>query len=425
MSNTRLISRDDIGDAEYIDEDGRKWGGANGPSDEEMAYAKFRSEMADHSQQPKLTVYAQPADSMGRNATRGQEFLFDCDLDEYEFTQLLARLRDQYGTGRYRLIARDGTGGFLFNRGVTIRAPKKPEESANAPQNPADMFEHFARIMEQQQARTEQLVQRLMAGQKSGGLFEGGGMEQFALMFGMIEKIASVFSGKAVQTDIVAEFQKLAALKETMAGLFDGGDGGAGKGLHDTLTETIRTLGPLFVEGARQQSQQAPRRDPARLQAPQPAPVQPARPQPQPQQNPSERQAMSEQEQELIAKVTLLVNLAAAKMDPENVADMILDQTADEALPALKEFVEAPDVLDRMMAVNPQVFQHTQWFTGLRDSLRDYFANEYANPPEENLQSENPPATLAPSDASAAPSGAATEETAERNHEARADASDP
>jgi len=398
MNNRQeLLTADNIEDAEYIDEDGRRYGGANGPTDEEMAYAKFRSEMADMADQPKLTVYAQPADSMGRNATRGQEFLFDCDLDEYEFTQLLARLRDQYGTGRYRLIARDGKGGFLFNRGVTIRAPKKPDDATARPQNPSDMFETFSRIMEQQQARTEQMIQRLMSGQKSGGLFDGGGMEQMALMFGMIEKVSGIFSGKAVQTDIVGEFQKLAALKETMAGLFDHDSGGAGKGLHDTLTETIRTLGPLFVEGARQQSQGQPRRDPARLAAPatqaaQAAQAAPSAAKPNPGSRPAAQ--MTEEEKVLHAKINLLVNLAGAGMDPESIADSVLDQTADEHLPALKGFVEAPDVLEQMAAMNGQVLHYRQWFTALRDSLRDYFATDYLQPEENG-------ATLAPSNVSA------------------------
>lgn len=385
---------EEISDAEYIDEQGRTWGSPEGPTDEELAYAKFRAEMSDSQQLAKLSVYAQPTDSMGRSAQRGHDFLFDCDLDEYEFTQLLAKLRDEYGSGRYRLIARDGNGAYLFNRGVTVRAPKpKPSEPGTNPQpNASDMFDRFARIMDQQEQRMEARMQRFMGNNKSGGMFgDGSSMENFAMMFGMVQKMAEIFSGNSKPIDIVKEFQRMAELRDTMRGMFDLDGGGGGKGLHDTMTEALKIFGPMLVEGAKQTRQGPPRRDPARLESPQAQP-QPRKP------NPSERPAMTDEQKAFAQRVNLLVNLAAAGTNPETIADSVLDQTTDDDLPALKAFVEAPDVLEKMAAINPAVNQFSQWFATLRDSLRDYFQNEY-------LQSEPDGDTLAPSDASPDESG--------------------
>ena len=73
-------------------------------------FEKFKSEMLESEGYAKITVSRQPTDSGGRPIGRKLYQCFECGIDDYTFSQLCSRIRDEYGTGIYRIQGRDSDG---------------------------------------------------------------------------------------------------------------------------------------------------------------------------------------------------------------------------------------------------------------------------------------------------------------------------
>lgn len=65
----------------------------------------------------------------------------------------------------------------------------------------------------------------------------------------------------------------------------------------------------------------------------------------------------------------ILVNAATKNADPDSYADMILDQVPESAYPALKTWLERPDCLDQIAAIEPGIKFQQDWWSALRRSL--------------------------------------------------------
>lgn len=367
-------------------------------SEEAQAFRKFAEEMRHADKYAKITVWREPQTSDGQRGQRKLTYLFECGLDQYEFSQIMNKVRDEYGSGIYRLQGRDPAGQMLFNRAFAVEAPvpREKPDAGQQPFNPTDLLQSFNNALLEQQQRMEATLARVLATNKpQSGMDQ---MQQMATMIALFKEMTGAFSGvpSAKPVSIMDELEKLTKLREALKGLSgEGGDGEGGeKNIHDTIGTVVETFAPMLTAGFQQMMTQNPRRALPRPQA-QPTAGQPAvTPNPPPRQRPrAEGDAV-----QLSTQVAILVQNAKAGIDPGQMADTILSMTPDEKLEALKGFIESADVLDRMKAVNPAVAQFEQWFTAVRDSLRDYFKTEYL---QDSALGDN----LAPSDAPAAMAG--------------------
>src|SRR3990172_8200056 len=132
----------------------------DGPSDEELAFEKFRTEFTESEDYAKLTVYRQPTGPGGKPGQKKLAFLFEAGIDEYSFSQLLSKLRDEYGTGTYRIQSRDAAGTLQFNRAVEIEATKRSTASRE-PESTTELLRTMQEMMAAQQERTEAMLARL------------------------------------------------------------------------------------------------------------------------------------------------------------------------------------------------------------------------------------------------------------------------
>jgi hypothetical protein len=83
-------------------------------------------------------------------------------------------------------------------------------------------------------------------------------------------------------------------------------------------------------------------------------------------------------------KVDTLVQNAKTGVDPMQLAGTILDLTPDDKLDALATMLEAPDVIEKMAALNPEVQNYREFFDKLRSGIL-------------GLLAESEPATVPPS----------------------------
>ena len=121
----------EIDDAEYVDfEQDAKM------EEENLEFEKFKSEMHDAQDDAKIMVGKKLTDSRGRPLGKQVFECFECGIDDYTFSQLCTRIREDFGTGLYQILGRDSNGKFKFRKIVGVQAPFGPD---NAPDTGTDV----------------------------------------------------------------------------------------------------------------------------------------------------------------------------------------------------------------------------------------------------------------------------------------------
>lgn len=319
-------------------------------SEEQIDWEKFRDEMRESNEYAKITVYRQPMDSIGQRGQKKLTYLFDVGLDEYSYSQLCARLRDEYGTGTYRMQGRDSENKLRFNRAVTIEAPKIEDgkgEYQTIPNVIAEMRE------------TMQSNQQMMADFMRGPNAMADPMDQLTKMAGAF---ATIFAAMGIKTQEPVPqktfMEELTQFKLMQEMFTDGGGAGGGEAnLYSLLTATMQSFGgPIAAAIAAGQSEG--RVNPQGLLE---------------NQKPIEKtpeQIKQEQETETLkGQIKLLVANAEAQTDPVEMAELIVEKTPEENLDSLFEFLSGDDYLKQMIFLVPEVKAYENWFIKLRDTV--------------------------------------------------------
>lgn len=340
---------------EYLDKDGTD---GPEPTDEELAFEAFRDEFAESDTYAKITVYRQPTGPANRPGQKKLAFLFECGLDEYTFSQLLSKLRDEYGSGTYRLQARDSNGGLKFNRAVEVEATKKAP--TGAPETTTDLLKGFSEMLAASQERTEALIAKFREPAKPGTDPAAMMAQTIALFTSMLGALTPIFQGaKPAGGDFMGELQKFAAVKALLGDLAGGGDGGsaAETNFYDLAGTTLKTIAPVLTAAMSGKIAVPGLNPPAPVTIPeasQPAPGAPAQPQP------------TAANVQLANQVKILLMQAKGGASPEDVAEMVLNATPEADYQRLYDFINRPTVVNEMVAVNPEVANHREFFDKLR-----------------------------------------------------------
>ena len=350
----------DVDDAQYSDIPFEK-------TEEQIEWEKFRDEMKESNEYAKITVYRQPTESTGRPGAKKLTFLFEVGLDEFSYSQLCARLRDEYGSGTYRMQGRDSENKLRFNRGVTIEAPAKPEaEKSGDISVPAVIAEVRHMINESQQQMAE--IMR-------GPLHGSDPIDQMAKMAGaMGAMMQAVMPQQQPQQSLGEQIKEMMLLKKFM-GDFDGSNNDSGDGnLMGLLTATVQNIGPIL--GAALQAGQ----ETGAVNADGIIQPQTGIPNMQPQ-NP-DAPIITEADQALIAQhkmsVTFLLSQAKGGAQPHDVAVWIVDQIEDdEKLTELENFLGRDDAMRLCTLAVPEVAEHLQWFEQFRTFVLSEIAQEF------------------------------------------------
>ena len=321
---------------------------------ESQEFEKFKEEMHDSQDYAKITISRQPTDTRGQPIGRKLFQCFECGVDDYTFSQLCSRIRDEYGSGLYRIQGRDSKGKFKFNKSVGIQAPKllDDEKSEN---NVGSLIDKFSDAMERQQARTEAMFERI-AGPQSGG-------DAFDQMTKMMTAMAGMMGAMGIQPiapqapkTLMEQLTEFKMLKELFG---DNEASGGESNLYSLLGETVKAFGgPIAAALAAGQAngQLSPEGRPM-LPNPTPAP----------------EPAISDEQRKHIeamkSQLRILVGNAKAGTDPVEFANIVVANLPENMIDRFLDTIEPEDYLEKLAVYEPEVMQHKEWFDSLRGQV--------------------------------------------------------
>lgn len=341
----------DIDDAEYSEFNAE-------PSEDELEFQKFKDEFKQANEYAKVSCYRQPTTSDGRPGQKALTFLFEAGVEEFSFSQLAGRLRDEYGTGTYRIQLRDKENKLRMNRGVHIEAPK-----GDVVANPTgDLIDRFSRAMAEQSNRTESMF-RSMAGPQSGG-------DAFDQMTKMMTAMGTMMGAMGIQPQapqpqktLIEQLTEFKLLKELMGDTSESGGGEAN--LYSLLGKTVEAFGgPIAAAiAAGTDSGELSPEGVAALPAPEPTEV----------------EKVNELENHKLAmrkNIHILIQNAKTGIPPQQFALILLNNTPEEKEEQLWQFISAENCVDEIIALEPAAEMYREWFDTLRTEVINLMTEE-------------------------------------------------
>ena len=334
-------------------------------TDEELAFDEFIAGMsAERMGELRVGKIKVARDGTPVANTRSAH-CFSCPIDQFTYSGLVDHIRSKYGAGLYRVVGVEtGKRGLIFNRLLEIAEelnPEKPDQNSTL-QNPANVLESVGRIMAESQARTEGLIQRLTEARPA----TVDPMDQITKLAGVLATVMGVMPKptQAAAPDLLGQLETLLKLKELFGASGGGGDSDKESNFFDVVKAGLQSFGPalatLAVRGAQAPAPALPPPQPPigtdpRQFVPQPQPVTPAPP--------------AQGDPAMKRQIDALVMNAKNGADINELAQTILNLTPDDKLDDLGDMLEAPDMVDKMALVNPEVQNYRDYFEKLRAAL--------------------------------------------------------
>ena len=279
-----------------------------------------------------ITVHRQPLG--GNNA---MEFVGRFDADKYDLGGVLAHIQKVYGGGEYR-VKGYAKGKITANKLISIAHPISPKSEGGE----NNMMQSMLTQMEKMQQQIVNLAQEKNTGTNSRADF----LQEMVMMKQFFNDNSSKSGGISEILTVVSGLKEL--------GINVGvGQSEENEGFGGMLEKFV----PLAT--AMMNQPQAPAKPIKR-------PMKPA-----PKVNPTEPLNTVKTPEDktmnmLQIGVAQLVSGAKKASDPYNYAQLVIDNVPEAAL---NDFFLVPS-LDKLIAVNPAVAQHTAWFTDLGEHIK-------------------------------------------------------
>ena len=327
----------------------REFDTAFGDDDEEAKeFADFFDEMVEANDYAKVTVYRVPVNEKGTLTSRKLSYLFDFSLGEMSYSQMSAKIRDDYGTGVYRVQMRDAKGQMLKQRTVSVEAPKNADPKPAAENN---LVSSIAYAMERQNEQMQRM-------------FESFGNQRpsfdFKEVIGYVVPIATALGALGIsfkskpEKSLTETLAEIAAIKE----LFSNNDEGGESNFFSMMETTLKSFGPAFAQAiAMGQNSAAKPGAPAALP------------------NPNRPDPMQEKIKEMKPQLDFVLMQVKTGATASTVADFFVDNllaneaVSDAEIDAIEQFLELPDCFRRCVAVVPEWANYAQWFEAWRVAM--------------------------------------------------------
>jgi hypothetical protein len=335
-------------------------------TEEEMDFEKFRDEMRESNEYAKITVYRQPMTGDNQRGAKKLVFLFECGVDEFSFSQICGKLRDEYGSGSYRIQARDEKSKMRMNRAIQIEAPIKETDNRNDGVTPAgEVIDRMAYAMNENTERTERMLSRMMP--------QTNPMGMLTEMATAMATIMGQFGANNQQPKTLLEqLTEYKMMQELFSG--DGGNGGESN-LFSLLTETVKSFGPaLGMAIATQQESGA---------IPMTGPVQQMLSPPE-----KEKPVLSKELEGMRPQIDFFLAQAKQGATAEAVVNAVWPGIPEQSYESIETFLQQENCLDLCAQVNSEVNKWRAWFTQWRDLMLDKFDTFYAEPEPEIIGGE-------------------------------------
>ena len=338
----------DVEDAQYID--------LEPDPHEELENAEFeafKAEMHDSQDDAKITVGKKLTDSRGRPMGRKTFECFECGIDDYTFSQLCTRIREDFGTGLYQIQGRDSKGKFKFRKTIGIQAPNSPEGQKG--ENVGMLIQQFSEAMERQQMRTEEMITKLVGPQTGGDAFDQ--MTKMMAAMGSMMAAMGVQQPQAPKT-LVEQLTEFKMIKE-LFGAEGGGDSGEAN-IYSLLGKTVEAFGGPIAAAIAQGAESGDL-------TPDGLATTGALPAPQP-----ETEQVTEQEKhnmEMRKNIHILIQNAKTGIPAQQFATILVNNTPEDKQDALWDFISRESCVDEICGLEPAAESYREWFVALRDAV--------------------------------------------------------
>lgn len=331
----------DVDDADFVDfETDPKM------ESENAEFEQFKTEMHDAQLDAKITVGKKLTDSNGRPLGRQVFECFECGIDDYTFSQLCTRIREDFGTGLYKIQGRDSKGKFKFNKTVGILAPNQTD-NAPAGNDIGQLIDKFSDAMSRQQMQTEAMFSKLAGPQTGGDAFD----QMTKMMTAMGTMMGSMGMTPQQPKGLLDQLTEFKMLKE----LFGEGEGGGDANLYSLLTATMQSFGGPIAAAIAAGQTTGEVNAAGILDNPIPK---------------LEGETMEAKETEALKKqILVILGNAKAGVDPKSFANIVVQNTPENMVDKLYEFLIGDDWFTQICFLNPECKTHENWFTAWRDTV--------------------------------------------------------
>lgn len=294
---------------------------------------------------------------------RGKEtFLFSASPEDITAKDIMERCRDQYGGGDFKMVTRDAKK-IVRSARFSVEAVAAPEKEEKREEFGAGAMIAMIQQSNQQMMGMFQTTMAAMAEAMRGGNQPAFNPTEATRT--IMESVAAIKQlADPPQNNNGSEMVKMLIQGITLAKEMGTKDGDTNS--YDLLGKALDYL-PALAAGA----QALPGYKPPGA-APGHNPGAPPMPHPDPETQASiereHREAM-EREQEKRAwemNVAMLLGWAKTGKDPLLYAELVIDNAPEDRLLA---FVNAPDAMEKLIAINPEVANYRPWFETLKNEI--------------------------------------------------------
>lgn len=279
-----------------------------------------------------------------RPGTRKLEYLFCCDTGEYDYGQIMERLKQEYGAGEYRVQVRSANK-LVANHPVWVGESKTPEKEGS---NDLDGIKQTLQSL----AESQKILMDAMINNNQKQV-DPITMQQQLLKQMLTMKeflgVGQVHQSPPPQADPLKTLKDYVEFKSVLDGVIGGEKD---NNTNDVLVSLINNVLPQLGEmsKAEQEINLINARNKAKNI----------------QQIGAKKEVKSGNPMQ--GHLMFLTNMAAKNVDVEAYSNIILDQTSDEQWLELKRFLSNPDAVQELIAMHPPVAQYQEWFENLRQT---------------------------------------------------------
>lgn len=367
-------------------------------TEEEIAFNKFRAESEQTENEQIINVWRVPMGTNGVRKGAKLVFLFHTSPNEYEYAQLLGKLRDEYGGGFYKLIARNQNGQFTLNKTIAIESPRRDVVSGdNQSGNLGGLIDQFSQAINTQLERQEN-----MFAQFSGG--KGFDIDSFVKITAVLTPIlgpllAKMFDNKP--PSVVSQIKEMMLMREFMSDFSGDGDKGDGN-IYGLLTSTINNLGPLLGAAMAAGQKVGTVDENGIIQDVKSEPPKRLQNMPKEKSTIKDAKEMDKEQEQFKAQLNLLLMQAKGEADPVTVANFVIEQIPDELLDNVETLLLNDNFIEMSMTLQPDFIAYKEWLIQWQAAMLEQFAEMFD---ESDSPGHDDPATVAGSDQSRSDQG--------------------
>lgn len=337
-------------------------------SEDEIAFNAFKEEAIDNENYSKITVSRVPMNRHGQRGSQKLHFLFECAVDEYTYSQLLSKLRDEYKSGFYKIQARNEKGQLKLNKTVAVEAPHIDTDTASGDGGTGAIIEQFSRSLADQNAEMRDFMQ---------GNSQGSN-DPVDTIIKIAAAVAPILTALGISRpepappprSLTEQLTEYKIVKELFGDNNEGFGGEAN--MWTAMAEGLKAFGGPIAAALAKGSETGELNDDGVVNAPALA-------------APEGLKVMSEQEKHDIAmrkNIHILIQNAKTEIPPDAFAAILVNNTPEEKQDELWEFISNEKCVDTIIEIEPAAEPYRDWF----DKLREAVIELMSEPENEDLQ---------------------------------------